>query len=72
MTKNNTPRFDILRNKSKNVFYIWDYETDWVVQDDDGNTIYFTTPEEACNYIAEVFEYNMDYSGGQDGQTTNN
>ena len=37
--KNEKSRFDILRNKSKNVFYIWDYETDWVVQDDDGNTI---------------------------------
>ncbi len=70
--KNKQSRFDILRNKSKNVFYIWDYETDWVVQDDDGNTIYFTTPEEACNYIEEVFEYNMETQGGQDGQTTNN
>ena len=49
--KNKQPRFDILRNKSKNVFYIWDCETDWVVQDEDGNTIYFTTPAEASKYI---------------------
>lgn len=71
--KNNATRFEILRNKEKNVFYIWDCETDWVVQDEDGNTIYFTTHEEACNYIEEVFEYKMDCSydnltsGGQNG-----
>lgn len=69
---NNSPRFEILRNREKNVFYVWDYETDWVVQDEDGNTIYFTTPEEACNYIEEVFEYKMENEGGQDGQVTNN
>lgn len=60
MMKNEQSRFEILRNTSKNVFYIWDYEIDWVVQDDDGNAIYFTTPEEACNYIEEVFEYKME------------
>ena len=51
MTKNKHPRFDILRNKSKNVFYIWDCETNWVVQDEDGNTIYFATPTEASKYM---------------------
>jgi hypothetical protein len=64
MMTNNTPRFEILRNREKNVFYVWDYETDWVVQDEDGNTIYFTTPAEAYNYIADVFEYTMEENQG--------
>lgn len=63
--ENNNPRFEILRNKEKNVFYIWDYETDWVVQDEEGNTIYFTTPAEAYNYIAEVFECEIENQEGQ-------
>lgn len=51
--------YDILRNKEKDVYYVWDNINDEVLADDDGDTIYFHTYDGASDYLADTYGYRM-------------